>query len=97
MFEFLVGYALGANAGERRRVSAKSVAVFLLVLITLAGTGWLMVAAMSDTQPVECGGTAMVVAMCKLQASAKTIGILLLGVAFSAAAIWVAIISVFRK
>lgn len=93
MFDFIVGYVLGAHNSGARRLSGKAIGILLLALVAICGIGWLVVGAMqSDNDVGQCGGSAMATAACTLAASATKLGVLLLGIVAVVVVVWTAIV-----
>lgn len=92
MFEFIFGYALGSSARNSTPMSGKTVAIIVLVLMAVAGMGYMMLPflfpASASVSAEQCGGGPVASGMCELGAMAPTIGILLVGCVVVIAVVW---------
>lgn len=89
MFDFIVGYVLGSATRNGPGISARSLGIVFLSLVALSGIGWFVLGVIhADQSVVECGGTAIQDSYCRALASAKTIGLLILGGVAGLAVLW---------
>jgi hypothetical protein len=93
MREFVLGYILGASAKSSAPLRGRVVAIIVLVLMAFAGVIYMMMPLISpETVPAsvdQCGGTEIMVAMCKLRGVASLIGGILVGLVAAVVAGWV--------
>lgn len=92
MLEFIFGYALGSSARDSTPMSGKTVAIIVLVLMTLVGMGYMLLPVLfpESTQVIieQCGGGPVASGMCELAALAPKIGFLFIGSVVFVVVMW---------
>lgn len=97
MLEFIYGYVLGSSARDSTPMSGKAIAIIILVLMALVGTGYMMLPMMfPESVPQsaqQCGGERVAAMMCNLAGIAKTVGMVFVGLVALVVVGWVWIAS----
>lgn len=85
MFEFIVGYVLGANTGKFAPLGWKAIGLVMIALVFLAGVIYMMLPLLFPESTVvsddQCAGAAAQVLFCELEKEAFNIGMILAGLA----------------